>query len=480
VPRGFSLRSLLLAGVTAVAVVLVAVGWSITAITRSYLTDQLDRRLVGVAEFDGERPPPPLEPGPTDPDQAERLSPFFEAILRADDSVVVIFEPNVPGQSVEGPTIDPDQIRSEPTGQPFTVEGSGGVASYRLVATELGDGFGFDGDLRLRGLALDEIDDTMERLILLEALGVAAVMAVLAAFAWAVSRLGIRPLETMTRTATDVSAGESGDLSLRVDQSYGSHTEAGALARAFNSMLARIESAVQAKTESEDRLRRFVADASHEFRTPLTTIQGYAELYRAGGLRDEAELGRAMAQSEHESKRLSRLVEDMLTLAQLDQERELGREPVDLAPLLADATANLAVTAPEHELSIDCEPDLWVVGDEDRLRQAVINLLANAVAHTPAGTTVQVRGRRRHHEVLIDVIDDGPGIEAEHLDRLTERFFRPDRSRSRDQHRADRGGGSGLGLAIVDAIMTAHDGQLTIASEPGIGTTAQLRLPTAS
>ncbi|MEM8903363.1 MAG: ATP-binding protein [Actinomycetota bacterium] len=336
-----------------------------------------------------------------------------------------------------------------------------GDLRYRARATSV-----TPDSLIVRALPLDDVDETVERLTLLVVLGVGAVLALLAAVAWWVTRLGIRPIEAMTRTAGEIG---TDDLARRVPEPPAG-TEAAELAEALNGMLGQIERAVEEQRSSEDRLRRFVSDASHELRTPVTTILGYAELYRHGGLVETDRLDDAMRRTEQEARRMSRLVEDMLTLAKLDRERPIDSGRVDLSDVLDDIVADARITAPGHAVAEGVERGLVVRGDEDRLRQLLANLVANAVVHTPPGTNVSVTARAHDGAVVVAVGDDGPGIDADHVDRLTERFYRTDRSRTRDR------GGSGLGLAIASALVDAHEGSLTIDSEPGRGTVVTVRL----
>jgi two-component system OmpR family sensor kinase len=237
-------------------------------------------------------------------------------------------------------------------------------------------------------------------------------------------------------------------------------------------MLGRIESAIDERAESEARLRQFVADASHELRTPITTIRGYAELYRHGGLAKEEELADAMRRTEQEAGRMGRLVDDMLVLAKLDQHRPLETRPVDLAALASDAAADARVAAPTRDITLDV-PDrpAVVIGDEDRLRQVIANVVGNALVHTESHVPIAIRVATHNGSVVLEVDDQGPGMDSHITERVTERFFRADPARSR--HR----GGSGLGLSIVDATVSAHGGSVDIESEKGRGTTVRLTMP---
>lgn len=476
--RSLSLRTRLLAGLATVAVVLTVVAWTVTSTTRRQLVDQIDDQLVAVADF--ERPPwdgnefgedrhdadtgaaadPGDAPAPDRPEPRERLSAMFEGFLRPDGTVDVVFESNLPGREYSDPDFG---SAAPPDGRAFTVGSVDGDTRYRAIATLLGD-----GGWVVHALPLADVDDTVEFMILVEALGVGAVVLVLGAVAWWVIHLGVRPLEAMTDTATEIAAG---DLSLRVAETASPSTESGALARALNVMLGRIESAVDERARSEERLRRFVADASHELRTPVTTIRGYAELYRHGGLGDPSELDDAMRRTEAEARRMGRLVEDMLALAKLDQERPLDVATVDIGRIVSDIARDAAVTAPDRRIDVTVGDDLSIEGDEDRLRQAIVNVVGNALVHTPAGTIVRLGAGRRSDDVVVTVADDGRGMDPDVAERITERFYRADASRSRER------GGSGLGMAIVDAVIGAHDGTLTIDSAPGEGTTVTITLP---
>lgn len=468
-----SLRTRLLAGLALVAIVLVVIAWTITTTTRAHLIDQVDDQLRAAIDpiRDGRfgRPGAPVglppasdvEPPGGLPASPERLSAMFEGIVVPDRGLVTFFEPNLPGQQYSPPDVDGIAV-ADPPAEPFTVDAVDGDVEYRVLAVPGA------GGVLVRALPLAEVDDTVDRLILVEAIGLAAVLAVLAAVAWWVIRLGIRPIRAMAHAADDIT---DDDLSARLPEPDARGTEAAALAHTLNTMLGRLETAVDERRRSEDRLRQFVSDASHELRTPVTTIQGYADLYRSGGLRDTSALDDAMRRTEQEARRMARLVDDMLTLAKLDQQRPHDAAAVDVGAIVSDTVADTRMTAADHTIVDRIEPELVVIGDEDRLRQVITNVVGNAAIHTPADTTIAVTARHEGSQVVVEVADDGPGVDVEHLERLTERFYRADPSRSRRQ------GGSGLGLAIVAAATDAHGGTLDITSEPGEGTTVTLRFP---
>jgi len=239
-------------------------------------------------------------------------------------------------------------------------------------------------------------------------------------------------------------------------------TEAGQVADAFNHMLEHVESALHDRHASEDRLRHFIADASHELRTPIAVVRSHAEYaQRVGGTTLPEPVSEALSRIAAESERMGRLVEDLLLLARLDSGRRLDNMPVDLTRLVLDAVSDARVIGPTHQWRLELpEHEVEVAGDSHALHQVVANLLSNALTHTPAGTTVAARLTTSGDQAVITVVDDGPGIPAEVLPRVFDRFVRADTARAR----AD---GSGLGLAIVTAIVSAHHGTVEVDSRPG-------------
>jgi two-component system OmpR family sensor kinase len=310
------------------------------------------------------------------------------------------------------------------------------------------------------------IDDLVRRLLLIGAIALATATA----GCWWIIRRGLRPVDRMVDTATAIAAGE---MSRRVpDADPGS--ELGRLGRALNEMLHQIEGALRARAASEDRLRRFVADAAHELRTPLTSLRGYAELYRQGALPDDESVATAMRQIESEGERMARLVEDLLLLARLDQQRGLEVEPVDIGAVAEDAIAAFRAAQPGWPITQALDGSLMVSGDRLRLRQVLDNLLANVRMHTPPGTPVHVAVRREGDRAAVSVADRGPGIAAMDREHIFDRFWRGGSPRLRGH------GGTGLGLAIVASLVEAHGGTIEVASEAGEGTTFTIRLPLAN
>jgi two-component system OmpR family sensor kinase len=316
-------------------------------------------------------------------------------------------------------------------------------------------------------IPLTALDNTLGQLVTIDLVVSAALLVVLAVLVLVVVRVGMRPLVEIERTAGAIAAG---DMSRRVVPTD-DHTEIGRLGASLNEMLAQIEQAFANQQASEQRLRQFLADASHELRTPLTSIRGYSELFRRGAADRPADLSSAMRRIEDEATRMGSLVDDLLLLARLDQGRPLERVPVDLAEVAREVTADASVVDPGRPITLEASPPIVVLGDEQRLRQAVANLVRNALDHTPPGTPVEVAVRAEGELAVLTVTDHGPGISPEHLARIFERFYRADPSRTRES------GGMGLGLAIVSSIAEAHDGFARVESNVGSGATFVFELP---
>jgi two-component system OmpR family sensor kinase len=334
--------------------------------------------------------------------------------------------------------------------------------AYRVTARQGPAG------LTVVAVPLTETSDTLNRLLLVEGLVMGAVVIALAALSWWLVGIGLRPLDRMGVTAGAIAAG---DLSRRVPADE--RTEVGRLGLALNAMLAQIEQAFAERSASEGRLRRFIADASHELRTPLASIRGYAELYRMGAARDPAQADKAMGRIEDESTRMGVLVEDLLTLARLDQLPDLARDPVDLTGLARDAVDDARAAAPDRaiELRGGDDGDVRALGDASRLRQVIGNLMRNALMHTPAGTPVELTVAREGDDAVLSVRDYGPGLPTDDVDSLFERFWRAEAGRERGP------AGAGLGLSIVSAMVTAHGGSVTAQDAPGGGALFTVRLP---
>ena len=315
---------------------------------------------------------------------------------------------------------------------------------------------------------LTDVDAALNRLLLLTSLVIVGTLVLLGLVAWAVVRVGLLPLDRIGHTAGAIAGG---DLSHRVETTD-PRSEVGRLGIAFNAMLDRLEDAFDRRRASEDRLRRFLADASHELRTPLASIRGYAELFRMGAASSPEEVAKAMRRIEDEAARMGVLVEDLLTLARLDEIAEAPHTEVDLSALAADAVGDAAAVAPDRAIGLEAEPGATVLGDAHQLRQVLGNLLRNAVVHTPAGTPIDVRVVA-DGAVRLDVRDHGPGLPTGDPAELFERFWRAEGGRERGR------AGAGLGLAIVAAIVDAHGGRVSAANASGGGAVFSVVLPAA-
>ena len=348
-------------------------------------------------------------------------------------------------------------------GRIMTVPAVDDSLDYRILVDQT------DSGLIVSASPLAAVDNAVGRLIRIFAgLGTLA-LAVAVLGSWLLIRRGLQPVDRMVGTTAAIAAG---DLSLRVE-SPDPRTELGRLGGAINVMLGQIEQAYQARTASEERLRRFVADAAHELRTPLTSLRGYAELYRQGALPGPDGVDSAMRRIESKGARMARLVDDLLLLARLDQQRGIERKPVELVSLLREAIQDLHAIDPTRLVTEAFPAEATVVGDRVRLRQIVDNLLSNARTHTPAGTPIHVAVTPTSSAVTVSVADKGPGISEADQAKIFERFFRADPSRARSK------GGTGLGLSIVASLVEAHDGTVSVASVVGMGTTFAVTLPVA-
>ena len=347
--------------------------------------------------------------------------------------------------------------------EPFTIEAAG--ADFRAVARSLPNNSG----TVVAAQSLEELDNTVSRLGFLFFFISLILLILMAIAARTVVAVGLRPLKTAEETAEEIA---SGNLSARMPEAS-PNTEVGRLVTTFNTMLTRIEESFVARTKSEDKLRRFVADASHELRTPLTAIRGFSELYRQGAVKGEEDTKQLISRIEGESKRMSSLVEDLLLLARIDQSRAMRSEAVDIVKVVSDATASAQVSGPNHPITLIApNAEVFMLGDEVRIHQVVANLLANARAHTPDGTPIAVMITSNDDQVSVSVADKGPGMSEEDQKRIFERFYRADSSRVRSGE-----DGTGLGLSIVEAVMKAHGGSVAVESELGKGSKFTLTFP---
>jgi two-component system OmpR family sensor kinase len=435
---------------------------------RSFLTERTDRSLVELEQaLEG-----PLRHAQCPGDEGRSLpgasAGDYLEVRAPDGSVVCSGQVTQLSEPAPSPPRLPPSIElssDEPDGaRYFTVEAADGSERYRVrvsAARRI-------GATLVVATPLDDVDATLGRLLTIMLLVTVAVLAALAALGLWVVQLGLRPLTAIEGTAAAIAAG---DLTERVERAE-PETEVGRLGLALNAMLGQIESSFRAQEASERKLRRFVADASHELRTPLAAVRAYAELFTRGADRRPADLARSMSGISRESERMSLLVDDLLLLARLDEGRPLERELVRLDAVVAEAVETARTVEPERRIETDLEPAV-VVGDRDRLRQIMDNLLSNVRAHTPLESPVSVRLASPNGSAVIDVEDRGPGLAPEEAERVFERFYRADVSRARAS------GGVGLGLAIVAAVAQAHGGTVVARSEPGRGTTFTITLPLA-
>lgn len=476
-PR-FPLRVTLVALLVAlVAVGLAATGVAATSLLKGYLLDQRDDELRATVHA-AERDRRVLESCLSSGQYRSMPGVVYLGCLAPDgDDVVDLQGPDDDDVPELGP-----QVAEARWAAPRTVSSADGRHQWRVMTGELPGGYTV-----VVGSSLESDQRAIGRLVRIELVVGLVVLVVLALAGHLLVRNSLRPLTEVERTARAIAAG---DLSQRVpagDQ----HTEVGRLSTALNGMLARIERAFRAQQQSEaeargseERMRRFVADASHELRTPLTSIRGFAELYRQGAVGTDDEVRRLMERIEAEGGRMGLLVEDLLLLARLDQQRPLALAPVDLAAVAGDAVHDATAVQPDRPIALHLDESLTdvpvVLGDEGRLRQVVGNLVTNALRHTPESTrvTVTVGEDPADADVLVlRVADEGPGMAAEDAARVFERFYRVDSSRARRPDDAQAPGGTGLGLAIVASLVAAHGGTVDVRTAPGEGATFTVRLP---
>ncbi|WP_304106030.1 cell wall metabolism sensor histidine kinase WalK [Mycolicibacterium bacteremicum] len=460
--RGVPLRvGLVAATLVLVAIGLLASGIAVTSIMRHTEIERVDDTLLE-ASGGWARAPMAFAAPLQDPNPAHPPTNFYVRGTDADGRIQLAVndssaEPVLPANNDVGP--DPVTVGS--------VDGSD--VQWRAVTVA-----GPDGELTTVAIDLTDVESSVRALIWSQVGIGAAVLLVLGVVGYAVVHRSLRPLAEVEETAAAIADGE---LDRRVPQ-RDPRTEVGRLSLALNGMLAQIQRAMASSAQSaelaqqsEERMRRFIADASHDLRTPLTTIRGYAELYRQGAARDTEML---MGRIESEAGRMGLLVEDLLLLARLDEQRPLDQRRVDLLALASDAVHDAQTVAPARPIGMqvfDGPGTPEVLGDEARLRQVLSNLMANALQHTPEAARVTVRVGTDGDDAVIEVCDEGPGMNPEDAQRVFERFYRADSSRTRAS------GGSGLGLSIVDSLVLAHGGTVSVDTAPGQGCRFRVALP---
>ncbi|MFD9195318.1 sensor histidine kinase [Streptomyces phaeochromogenes] len=434
--------------------VLAATGTVTFTALRSSLYQELDRRLTSTTS------------GITDADSAglEIMGDGSSGAkwIRIGDDLYVAVLSGDERPSGPGPRY-PDA--SPPADTPVTVPADTAAddATFRLATSRLAD-----GRTAVAAVGTAATEAAVQRVILVVVAVELLAVVVLAVLSILVVRRSLRPLERAARTADRVA---DGDFAMRLVDSVAPGTEVGRLADALNRMLDQIHAALAARDASQERLRQFVADASHELRTPLQSIRGYGELYQQGALPDTQAVDDAIARMLAEVHRMTHLVQSLLMLARFDEEDESDLEPIDLSRVVTESCHDAAAVEPARPWTVTVTPDVTVRGDEAQLRGAVANLLANVRMHTPTDAPCSVELSVRGERAVLRVEDEGPGIPAEALPHVLDRFYRADKSRSRAR------GGSGLGLSIVAAIAELHSGTVRVESPPGEGTLVEVSLP---
>ncbi|MFF2030797.1 ATP-binding protein [Arthrobacter sp. NPDC058192] len=467
--KSASLRSQLVAIMMALMLVaLTATGAGTLTLLHSFLQGQVDDKLRAAVESAARQ---------QSFTQLQDTNPNVPT-----DYSLMLFSPGLPPYTFGGdkdshPAIDTFTVGEAQQRQlvPFQVRGSDG-GNWRVVAVNVVDNNRRSAVVVI-GLPLDPVDSVMEHAALV-VVGVGLLTLVLAFFiaTWTVSR-SFRPLARVEKTAAAIAAG---DLSRRVEVENPG-TEVGRLGSSLNAMLAHIETAFAARMASEARMRRFAADASHELRTPLVTIRGFSELYRHGALSTPEDVATAMGRIESEAKRMGAMVEDLLLLARIDEQRPLQQKPADLLLLAHDAVVDTQASDRSRTITLTgldgaAPAAAPVLGDEAKLRQVVSNLVGNALRYTPEGSPIEIgvgvrSGPDGAQHSVIEVRDHGPGVPDGEAARIFERFYRADTSRTRET------GGSGLGLAIVAAIVGSHSGSVRVATTDGGGATLVVSIP---
>ncbi len=447
------LRTRILTGFAVVVALLVLLGVGVVASQRNQLTSQLDARLESVVPLRPPRVEPPkgverLEPTPR---LQEPISDVYIALKLADGTVEVLVQGQLLGSV-------PDVAGLASTSQRTfgNADSEDGSTTFRVLA----DPSGNDGETVFIMVPATDVNDTVRRLALVFAAAALVVAVLLGVIAWWVIRLGLRPVLAVTETARSITAGGKGDRAPELDD----RTEAGQLAGAFNVMLDQRDAA-------EEKQRQFVSDASHELRTPLTSIRGYLDLYADGGFREAGQLDDVVRRMQSEAARMSSLVENLLQLARLDEQQPLNISAVDIDELLSDVVASALVAHPGRSVQFapsGSEGPAEI--DKDKVGQLVAALVDNALIHAPEAS-VTVEAERRSAELLISVVDDGPGLSVEETERVFDRFYRGDPARERTS------GGSGLGLGIAKSVAQAHGGELGLTSSPGNGCEFVFRIP---
>jgi two-component system OmpR family sensor kinase len=456
-----TLRTRLIAAFTVLLLVVIAiVGVVAVRSTRRVLIDQIDNRIVTVLNQAGRVDPHRSGAGPGPGPAADRF--LAEMIVGPDGEIVSASPSGLAGAPDPLPETNTLLDLPEPSARILTILASSGDFEYRAGVVRTDEGFTVVFAQPLREVAT--ATRAITRRLLLTG---AAVLLIGGAAVWYTVRRGMRPVDHMIETASAIA---EGDLTRRVPPAD-PESELGQLGTALNHMLASLEGAFAAEARANERLKQFVADASHELRTPIAAIAGYTELYRKGALTDPEEAAHAVRRIEAESKRMKRLVDDLLLLARLDLAQAMERGPVEVRSIARDGVADSLAIDPAHPITIVAPDEVWIDGDGEKITQVIANLLANVRSHTHPETGAVMDVRRENGGAVIEVRDRGSGFPPETIGHVFDRFYRADPSRSR------KSGGSGLGLAIVDAIARAHGGAVEAANDPEGGARITVRLP---
>jgi two-component system, OmpR family, sensor kinase len=454
----------------AILAILISLGLLVSGILtystlKNYLFDRVDEQLQSVQPqalhalsdtVQGGGPSPNGDPGNLP------IAVYAEARDTSGNEIAHVSFGFEGGQTIYTPQI-PRSLDGSQTHAPFTVSSREDNAyQFRVLATAL-PGIG----TLIVAIPLAEAQDTLDRLLRIEAIVAFALLAAISLIAWGLIRREFSPLDRMTQTATEIAGG---NLSRRVDEPN-AKSEVGRLGRALNTMLERIEQAFEGRRASEERMRQFLADASHELRTPLTSIRGYAELFRRGAADRPGDLELSMRRIEDEAARMGVMVDELLLLAHVDQTRPMEQVEVDLSGLVRDAVDDARAREPDRSLEASIAEGVTVMGDSDRLLEAVNNLIENAFVHTPVASQVRVEMASDVSNAVLTVADSGPGLSSDALAHVFDRFWRGDPSRTRGS------GGAGLGLAIVSAVATIHGGSVSAENRDSGGASFTLRVP---
>jgi two-component system OmpR family sensor kinase len=459
-----AIRTKIAAAMAVLLIVAVAVIGFVTVQTAAnHLIDQVDQKLHGLLEQGGIRSDPGYG--------AAGEIPYNEfAVLIFDESGRLIG--NMAAGYKNAPYSLPDVASAPAESGYFTVNSADGSMTYRAatladVQAEVNDVPGTYTIVVATSIeGVEATISTLTRTVVITGLVVAG-LGILAA--WIITRRGLHVVDRMVADAETVASGHLGHRITAADP----RTEMGRLSLALNRMVSRLTDAITQRDRQHERLRQFVADAGHELRTPLTAIGGYVQLYQNGAAAQGEKLDRAMDRIGSENARLAKLVDDLMVLSRLDEEVGGDRELVELVQLAQDAVDDAEVADPSHPVQLTAGGPVTVVANEGQLRQVLVNLLTNARVHTPAGTAIDVTVATDAGWAVLRVADHGPGIPPEHRQKVFDRFYRADPSRSRAT------GGSGLGLSIVSSIVAAHGGRIRLDSEEGEGTSIEVRLPIA-